>query len=103
MYRLTRHAWLDILLGFVGALALTAALAVVFAAWYLGRLGSDAPILWDGYGFWLGAPCLIFALVVRLRDRRPVFAGAMLVGLCSASLLLVLILWLLDNAIGFSG
>lgn len=103
MHRLTRYRWLDFLLGLGSGAALTALVVGAFAAWYLAHLGCDAPVLWDGYDCWFAALALSLALVLQLRDRLPVFAGALLTGACGASLLLVLALWLLDNGIGFSG
>jgi hypothetical protein len=101
-HQLTHYRWLDIVLGLAGGFALTAVMTVCFAAWYLDHLGVDSPILWDGYSFWFGALALSLLPVAWLRDRTPTFAGALLTGVCGSSLLLVIVLWLLDNGIGFS-
>ncbi len=101
MRQITRHRWLDVLLGLTSGVGLTVAISVVFAGWYLGHLGADSPVLWDGYGLWFGTLALSLTLVARMRER-PLFAGAMLAGACAASLALLLFLWLLDNGMGFS-
>ena len=103
MHRSTHNGWADVLRGLVSGIALTALIVVAGAAWYIGPLGAEAPVLWDGYAVWFTARALSLALAARLQGRRPVFAGAMSTGACGLALLLVVALWLLDNAIGFSG
>ena len=102
MHRITRHRWLDIFLGLASGVALPAVLCLGFAAWYIDHLGLASPVLWDGYGLWFGTLALSLLLVTRMRDRIPLFAGAMLMGTCAASLALLLFLWLVDNGVGFS-
>lgn len=102
MHQITRYRWLDVLLGVASGAALPLALTVVFAAWYLGHLGGAAPVLWDAYRFWFATLVVSVLAAGSLRDRLPVFAGAMLTGACGLSTLLIVVIWLLDNLVGFS-